>query len=503
MAKYKLKGARFLRKYTATAATPVYAAATDAENVVDSMCDVPWESAGADQATMTSHSDDKADGAERSGLDQNVIDRDLFDAALFCAGHSGGKHRAYANAACYRYELPAAAIGKTLTELAAKVTSDPYNSKGARLHIFTNSTGVIPMNCHTLRGEDASGDVVEDGTTAAEVAPRTVETVNRSDYWYPTTETAALSPTGGLVLQKYLFLVVALESYSTVRGNWLEGCSFIKNAVEVTLSAAVDGWDADAVNDVSGSDSAAEYAVMVGGAVPEASGEQSAAFRIVLQRTGDALPDSATSTDGLFDPAALKTSATAAQSAIGLRLLYAALFEGRVSSIAPEAFAARPGAAFSVASTTEMRRANPLGLDVAVPVWKLTASALLVPFATPTTFKARRVRLSWSGFTGSPTAGMKWRVWLKRGAAAYTVPDVTARKLYLTDGGDVEGFQLVGEIAADGEATSATFTVAPITDCLATIMVTGYVSMDAVNPSADSALWGCAVEFKPDISLLG
>lgn len=261
MATYKIKGQRYLRKYTEQGTSPVYAASAQAQKIVDTLCEVPWERTGVDSAQMTYHTDEIVDDERKiSGLDRNVEIRDNFDAALFCAGHSGGMHRAYANAAVYRYTMPDDAIGKTLVSLAARVTSDPYNSEGARLHIFTNSTGELPMNCRILRGENASGEIVADGTTVAAVARRTEKLVGKETYWYPTTETCTLSPvdsstsTPGLAIQKYLFLVVALESYSTVRGNWLEGCSFIDNSVniEVETDAAIAGLSETDLNDLRG-----------------------------------------------------------------------------------------------------------------------------------------------------------------------------------------------------------------------------------------------------------
>lgn len=503
MAKYTIKGARYLRKYTAARKTPVYAAASDAQAVVDLMCEVPWEAVAADSATMTSHSDEKPEGEEMSGLDQNVINRDEFDAALFCAGHSSGTHRAYANAAVYRYELPDEAVGTSLTSLAARVTSDPYNSAGARLHVFTNSTGEIPMNCHTLRGEDPSGDVVADGTTAAAVAPRTVATVSGTAYWYPTTATATLEPSGGLVLQRYLFLVVALESYSTVRGNWLEGCSYIRNDVELTLSSAVEGWTEGELVDLSGASTDRIYPVSADGVLPKLQGETPARAQIVLQRTGDVLPQSSESTEAMLPREAFRTDVSAAGSAIGLRLLYAALYEGRMEAVPAGADDMRPGASFAVEAAVVERECSPIGTVLKVPVWKLSASAMVVPFAAPTAFKARRLRLDWSSFPGSPTTGAVWRVWLKRGIV-YGSPALSTPGLYLPDGGDVDGFSLIGEIDAAGEATSAEFTLSPPLPPLATVMITGFVSMDGIDPATEEGtLFGCSMEFKPDISLVG
>lgn len=505
MAAYKLKGARFLRKYTAKSETPAYAAAADAQTIVESLCDVPWEPVSVDQATMTSHSDTKAENEEISGLDRNVLERDAFDAALFCAGHSGGNHRAYANAACYRFTLPDAAIGLSLSSLKVRVTSDPYNAVGARLHIFTNSTGDIPMSCHALRGEDSSGAVIEDGSTVSGAAPRTVNGSGSNAAWYSATEMVTLAPAGGLTLQKYLFLVVALESYSTVRGNWLEGCSYIRNSAEVTLSDDVSGWTDGEKYDCSGSQGSVSFNIVKDGALPVLSGDEPAAFTIELQRTGDTLPDSSTSTDALLDPAQLKLTATEVQSAIGLRLLYAALFEGaEIKPVAISGNDPRPGATFSIESTSVRRAVNPIGASVDVPIWRMSASALLVPFAAPTSFLARRLHLDWSGFTGNPSAGTVWRVWLKKGSADRSAPSIKTRDLWLPTGGQVDGFSLLGEIAADGAATEAEFEIDSLSDALATVMITGYCSMDAVNPAAGMAtVYGCQTPFIPDITLIG
>lgn len=504
MATYKIKGARFLRKYTARSNTPTYAAAADAQLIVDSLCDVPWQGVGVDEATMTSHSDTTTKDQPVSGLDRNVLARDNFDAALFCAGHSGGNHRAYANAACYRYTLPDGAVGLSLSSIKVRVTSDPYNAAGARLHVFTNSTGEIPLNCRTLRGEDSSGAVIEDGSTVAGVAPRTSQGSGSNTTWYSATELVTLSPSGGLTLQKYLFLVVALESYSTVRGNWLEGCSYIQNSAEITLTSAVESWTDGEKYDCSGSQGSVAFNVVKNGALPMLSGDSPAAFTIELQRTGDLLPDSSESTEQPIDASTLKTSATVEQSAIGLRLLYAELFEGNIRPAQNAATAPRPGATFAIESTTVARKVQPLGSRVDVPVWRLSASALVVPFAAPTSFVARRLRLDWSGFAGEPTAGTVWRVWLKRGSADRSAPSLAARELYLPTGADVDGFSLLGEIAADGEATEAEFEIDSLADVLATVMITGYCSMDSINPASGMAsVYGCAIPFVPDITLIG
>lgn len=249
---YKLIGQRNLRKYTAPNLSPTYAAAVDAQIIVDSLCGVPWEQVAAKDAIMTYHTEEsvgEVDGQKIGGLEMNVRIRDKFDAALFCSDHAGGQHRAFANAAVYHYVMPDGALPK-LKRLVAKVTSDPYNAAGARIAILTNATGMIPTNCNECR----TGDAHADG-----VAPRTV---GANGNWFPTMADCVFSatpaagevalPSGGLQLQKHLFVFVLMESYSTVRGNWLEGCSFIRNLIDIETDAAIPGWTDGAEYDCTG-----------------------------------------------------------------------------------------------------------------------------------------------------------------------------------------------------------------------------------------------------------
>lgn len=275
MATYKIIGKRYLRKYTAPEATPVYAAATDAARIVRELCNVPWEASAVRQAEMPPHGDET-----------NTQNREKFDAALFCAGHADGMHRAYTNAAVYRYAIPSAAVGKTLTGLAVRVTSDPYNAAGARVHVFTSATGEPPTNCRTVRGDGDDGKPLADGTVAAGVAPRETRAYKGKDYWYPATAEASLAPTGGLVLQKYLFLAVVLESYATTRGNWLEGASYADNLVALTLSEAVTGWTDGQTYDLS-EDAARSFAVVSGGVMAALPAGDNGIRALTIQRTGD------------------------------------------------------------------------------------------------------------------------------------------------------------------------------------------------------------------------
>lgn len=243
MATYKLIGSRFLRKYTAKNLSPAYAAQLDAQTVVDEFCNVPWELVNPKTSQFAYHTEEVVDKESgRTGLDENVAIRDSLDAALFCAEHSAGMHRAYAQAMCLRFTLPDDAVGASLSSLKLKVSSDPYNSGGCRVSAFTNSTGEIPTNCNTVRAGSVHAD--------AQV-PRTSQTSGGTTYWYAAQGDVTLTPDSAITLQKYLFVFFGLEDYSITRGNWLEGSATLKNLVEITTSAAVTGWTDGETYDLS------------------------------------------------------------------------------------------------------------------------------------------------------------------------------------------------------------------------------------------------------------
>lgn len=286
MASYNLIGQRILRKYTAPHKSPTYAATIEAQTIVESLCAVPWQKVADRAARMTYHTEENvgSEGAPISGLEQNVRIRDQFDAALFCAEHRGGQHRAYANAAVYHYVLPDGSLPK-LTRLVAKVTSDPYNAAGARIALLTNATGEIPTNCNACR----TGDAHAEG-----VAPRTVAS---NGNWLPTRADCIFSatpaagevalPSGGLPLQKHLFVFVLMESYSTVRGNWLEGCSFIQNLIEIETDAAVPGWTDGGTYEIADVETPQVFDVVKGGVMADMPSGDNGIRAITIQRTGD------------------------------------------------------------------------------------------------------------------------------------------------------------------------------------------------------------------------
>lgn len=487
MATYKLIGQRNLRKYTAARTSPNYAATADARLVVESLCDVTWEAVRARDATMAYHTEENVGTEENpvSGLDMNVRIRDELDAALFCADHSGGQHRAYANAAVYHYVLPDGALPK-LTKLTASVTSDPYNAAGARIAILTNANGEIPKNCNDCR----TGDAHADG-----VAPRTVAA---NGNWFPTMADCVFSatpgegetalPSGGLQLQKHLFVFVLMESYSTVRGNWLEGCSFIRNRIEVELDAPVDGWSEDEVQDLSGPAEASAFPVLSGGILPgtppgSMTGQVTAAVRTDASLLVEADHSQAPS-----------RAADGGAAASAVSRLYARLLSGDVETVEADGTAFQPGAYFRVSRRSEAHVSAESDAPAPTDVLALEAQALVVPFVVPSTFAPARVRLSFPEPALSP--GARFNVFLAPGYLLALASDqLRSPGLY-----DLAGppFELLGTISG---GTEATFAADLSGRRVATLVVTGYLPPEAYDLSAGGTQGTGDAPFMPEIDI--
>lgn len=253
MATYKIKGKRYLRKYTAPVLTPVYGAAGDVATMTTGLCECPWRPVEPLDACLPSHAE--------AALDGNVASRDFFDAAAFCAGHADGLHRIYGQAACYVFTLPDEAVGASLTSLSVPVYSDPYNAGGVRLAVHTASTLGIPTDCATAR----TGSAHVDG-----VAPRTSSTSESgAQTWTGAHATATITPSSAITLQKYLMVVVALESF-VARAGYAEGAAHAMNAFSITTSAAVsaDGWTDGNTAPIDCTGEASSVVLFAGGASP-------------------------------------------------------------------------------------------------------------------------------------------------------------------------------------------------------------------------------------------
>lgn len=506
MAKYNLIGRRYLRKYTASRTSPVYASIAEAQKIANSLCSVPWTRVNARSAGMSYHTNavinPDADGHGTTGLDMNVEIRDELDAAMFCAGHVGDQHRAYANAAVYVYTLPDAAVGKSLAALTANVTTDPYNEKGCRLHVWTSDALEIPTSCADVRGDGADGTPLADGTVAAAVAPRTVKTVVTgysksgaevtTDYWYPATKAETLAPTGGLTLKKYLFLAVVLESYSTTRGNWVEGCSYIDNSVSVELSDAVDGWTAGKTYDLSEPAETEGFAVLKGGVAPsvkrgDCTGERSVAVRADANLVVEA--------DGAQ---AAARKAPGANAANAVSRLYAEFFtKADVPPTADEP-AAQTGVAFNVTRVKERHLSADSDVPVTTDTLRIDSRVLVVPLVMPQGFSGQTLRVEYE--TPSFTPGTSVRCFVLSGVYATSLDAPTLQNPALYDGKPGSSLNSLG--ALDLSATHTDLPLPATNARFHTLVFSAFLPPDAVDVASTEPQGTGAAPFMPTLTVI-
>lgn len=445
---YTLKGRRYLKKYTASSLTPVYAAATDAQAMVYALCDIPWQEVSESHAQMAYHTEKM--------LDRNVEIRNRFDAVSFCANHVGGLHRAYANAACYVFELPDMETYPNLTSVKARVVSDPYNSGGVRLAVHVADTLDIPENCAIAR----TGVAHVEG-----VVPRETRIVNGAERWYAATDEVEIPV--GVAAKKYLFLVVALEDYSIARGDWLEGSAFIVPTIEIVTDGELSSWSEDGVISAV---SAREFVVLCEYDEPArvgyddvsdvANGDSSSRAyvgadwyfpsKFITDTSSEDTPSCKVSGIEDWIKGASFDDSREADLSRNINCCYAAMFANRLRPAVPQpASSYNPfGAAFTVGR----------GAGYA-PYFSKACSIhrrkLLIPFSTPGDFRSSKVRLTWEYSNGIyddvRNFVMRYNLWFCRGRAveSYEVSGLQDFRLWTASTEKVGEWELL--VSKNGE----------------------------------------------------
>lgn len=521
MATYRLKGKRYLRLFEPAGATAAYNSKTDAHNIADTMCTLPWtRSSDNNPAVLPVHSGESHDSDAA-----NVLNRMSFDACEFCADHDDKtfRHKVYANAACYVFKLPAGASGLTLSSLSVAVSSDPYNAYGARVALLTNSTGDIPTKCSDVRtggywDPEQSKYVTDESFYKQGFAPRTVTTTaTGATKWLSNLQTATFTPTNGVIIGSYLYITIQMEQYFE-RNNFLEGASCLGADVTVVLSGVISGYDDGALIDCT-TDYSTSFKVCEDSVVPDITGAIGGVIAVNVISTGT-VPRLNESLQCL-DPTQVTDEISAANLYAGLRTLYGKFATGDV--VAGDIKFTNPhykrfGAGFSIKQSNLIGYVDSSG-NVAIPsTLALTASTLLIPFGLPTQFKAQRIVFDWRGWLSgkSPTPGTKLNFWLHRGSfdteypldimknpalydaslpeipvgssSSESVPvtpedadnpsSVKGEKRTTTDKWELLGSALVSE-------GSTTFDTGDLDGYVASVIVTAYIPPDIIESTTD------------------
>lgn len=474
---YRLHGTRFLRKYTAAEKSSSYAYMADVRKIADTLCTVPWQRVTRDiPATFTVHTEE--------GIDWNAPERDRFDAAEWCAEHADEFHRAYAQAACYVFELPDSAVGTLIEKIRVNVSSDPYNPYGARISALTSETLDIPMDCQTVREGDVFREPDEDGMGAA---PRLYRrNSDGTQTWYANREIVELLP-GALAAKKYLIVFVCLENYNRGREGWIEGSSYIDNDVELTLAAPCDDLVEGELNDSSLQTVARSMAVAVGETLPYVMPGQPTGRRSLAVRADANL---VIESDGTQSPSRT-ANGSAAAAAVGR--LYALFFSGLDNPEKADGHFAQTGAAFNVERLGESHVSVESDRPAVTDILRIDSSVLVVPFVFPGDFDANVLRLDYSELNLPP--GARFNIYL----ASEYLTNLSAETLAnpgLYDG-STPPLALLGVITG---GSSTEFKIPSNSGRVGSVVISGWFPPGRVDLSA-SGPQGTGLPFFPEISI--
>jgi hypothetical protein len=455
---------------------------SDVRRITDNLCKTPWVRVAHDiPATMTLHTEE--------GLDWNAPERDRFDAAEWCAEHSDGMHRAYAQAACYVFELPDSALGRAIENISVLATSDPYNPYGARIAAMVSDTLDIPMDCSSVRTGDVYRAPDDAGMGAA---PRLyVDNADGTQTWYANSETVDLVPSGQLLTKKFLFVFCALENYNRGREGWIEGSSYIENDIAITLSDECKDLAQGELNDLSPAIATQTFHIVSKGVLSFAVDGQPIGERHTLVRADANL---VVEEDGR-QTAEIATSETGIASA--LSRAYSAFYLGDGDTPTVTGYAPTFGAAFNVTQSIEDIPSETSDSPTPTAVVRIDASALTVPFAWPRAAIPRKILLTFPELRIS--AGARFNVFLASTTdclRALTTEQLKSPGLW--DGQDSE-FALLGSING---GTSAEFTLPTALGRMGTIVITGWMPPESYDFSKGGAQGTGTTGFLPDIAII-
>jgi hypothetical protein len=185
----------------------------------------PWVESADAQSTIPAR-DALRDGAEET-----------FDAYKFCGNYASGYQRAYAGMAAYRFRVPADALTGPdhVVSVALPLHVDRWLVDGARVAAYVSAVAEPSADLATLREGDAYAD--------AELPMEYTEDVPPARIVIDKSKTLTITLPASTDALAYLYVVVSLEDYATVRGFWIEGGAMLVGAEAVTT------FDADVTAD--------------------------------------------------------------------------------------------------------------------------------------------------------------------------------------------------------------------------------------------------------------
>jgi len=206
------------------------------------------------QAALWKEETDKnASFPARAAVLESGTPSSLFDAYKYCGDYADGKQKAYAGAVAYRFQIPAEALTGTVAEVvsvAVPLYVDRWLVDGVRIAAYVSDDETPPASWATVRDGDAKLSARLPMTYTEDDPPKRVVVEKNG--------TMTVTMPADLDSKKYLYVMVTLEDYESVRGFWIEGAGLLiggENVVTFDRSVTADpDLSADYVQPIASAD---------------------------------------------------------------------------------------------------------------------------------------------------------------------------------------------------------------------------------------------------------
>lgn len=169
----------------------------------------------------------------RAAMLEDGTAQPVFDAYKYCGDANGkdGRQVAYAGAVAYRFRVPAAALtGPTdITSIALPLYVDRWLVDGVHVAAYLSDDPSPPSAWATIMAGNKS---------AADVLPMTYTDPGGERIVVEKNGTTTLTWDASTDSKQYVYVMVTLEDYATVRGFWIEGAGLLSGNQTVTTFAA-------------------------------------------------------------------------------------------------------------------------------------------------------------------------------------------------------------------------------------------------------------------------
>lgn len=411
----------------------------------------------------------------------------------------------YAGIAAYRFKLPSAWTDTTVEKVEIPVSVDKYLRAGVRVSLVFSDSETPSNDWDVIRGVAAtcwkteSEATEQEGVASFGYLGKTASpylTASVVEYGTITVPVADIPSLDGGDKPAYMWIYLTPEdltgrwtmySKKSTRNYGIEGSAVIVgDGVAVTFATPVEADPDDP--------GAGAFVVFHGGVGPYVPRGSVSAFGCAVRSDANLIIEE----DG--SQSDLRNYVSGGDMAAAVCRLYERLLGGNIETVVSQGSSPQLGASFNVFAEDENRRHVTIESDKPnrTAVLRIEASALLVPFVFPTSFKASKVTLSFpTFFSGNDvTDGVRFNVFLA-GKYLTSLTEEEIRTPGLHDGAEPP-FALLGTIAG---GTSATFQIPRVDGRFGSLVITGFLPPECYDLETGGGQGTGSIPFLPDVSL--